>query len=221
MGETTTTMGACGCGDEEAEKHKKLEEGAAAPEESPQMKAFHDKMKEAGLNDAAIKAFEANYTKLVAGAATTMPEAEIKPAENVTKYEELQVDEDPKLLSKAVVVKLNGGLGTGMGLDRAKSLLPVKGDDTFLDFIAKQVVMMREQFGDEGKDLTFVLMNSFSTSDDTKAYLAKYEPSVGPVDDLEFVQNKSPKVDAASLLPVQWPENPEMEWCPPGHGDLY
>ena len=54
--------------------------------------------------------------------------------------------------------------------------------------------MMREQFGDEGKDLTFVLMNSFSTSDDTKAYLAKYEPSVGPVDDLEFVQNKSPKV---------------------------
>ena len=84
-------MGACGCGDEEAEKHKKLEEGAAAPEESPQMKAFHDKMKEAGLNDAAIKAFEANYTKLVAGAATTMPEAEIKPAENVTKYEELQV----------------------------------------------------------------------------------------------------------------------------------
>ena len=41
-------MGACGCGDEEAEKHKKLEEGAAAPEESPQMKAFHDKMKEAG-----------------------------------------------------------------------------------------------------------------------------------------------------------------------------
>ena len=82
-------MGACGCGDDEAEKHKKLEEGAAAPEQ--QMKAFHDKMKEAGLNDAAIKAFEANYTKLVEGAATTMPEAEIKPAENVTKYEELQV----------------------------------------------------------------------------------------------------------------------------------
>ena len=49
------------------------------------------------------------------------------------------MDEDPKLLSKAVVVKLNGGLGTGMGLDKAKSLLPVKGDDTFLDFIAKQV----------------------------------------------------------------------------------
>ena len=49
------------------------------------------------------------------------------------------MDEDPKLLSEAVVVKLNGGPGTGMGLDKAKSLLPVKGDDTFLDFIAKQV----------------------------------------------------------------------------------
>jgi len=184
MGETTTTMGACGCGDEEAEKHKKLEEGAAAPEESPQMKAFHDKMKEAGLNDAAIKAFEANYTKLVAGAATTMPEAEIKPAENVTKYEELQVDEDPKLLSKAVVVKLNGGLGTGMGLDKAKSLLPVKGDDTFLDFIAKQVVLMKGQYGEESKDLTFMLMNSFSTTDDTREYLTKYEDKVGAAKDL-------------------------------------
>jgi len=221
MGETTTTMGACGCGDEEAEKHKKLEEGAAAPEESPQMKAFHDKMKEAGLNDAAIKAFEANYTKLVAGAATTMPEAEIKPAENVTKYEELQVDEDPKLLSKAVVVKLNGGLGTGMGLDKAKSLLPVKGDDTFLDFIAKQVVLMKGQYGEESKDLTFMLMNSFSTTDDTREYLTKYEDKVGAAKDLEFVQNKSPKVKASDLSPVSHPNDPSLEWCPPGHGDLY
>ena len=36
------------------------------------------------------------------------------------------------------MLKLNGGLGTGMGLEKAKSLLPLKGDDTFLDFIAKQ-----------------------------------------------------------------------------------
>jgi len=21
--------------------------------------------------------------------------------------------------------------------------------------------------------------------------------------------------------PVCWPENPQLEWCPPGHGDLY
>lgn len=34
---------------------------------------------------------------------------------------------------------LQGGLGTSMGLDKAKSLLAVKGADTFLDLTAKQV----------------------------------------------------------------------------------
>ena len=37
------------------------------------------------------------------------------------------------------MVKLNGGLGTGMGLEKAKSLLDLKDGMTFLDFIAKQV----------------------------------------------------------------------------------
>ena len=32
----------------------------------------------------------------------------------------------------------------GMGLEKAKSLLPVKGNDTFLDFIAKQIMHLRE-----------------------------------------------------------------------------
>ena len=38
---------------------------------------------------------------------------------------------------------------------------------------------------------------------------------------LEFLQNKAPKVSAADLSPASWPANPELEWCPPGHGDLY
>ena len=46
--------------------------------------------------------------------------------------------EDPALLKQTVMVKLNGGLGTGMGLEQAKSLLELKGKETFLDFIAKQ-----------------------------------------------------------------------------------
>ena len=45
---------------------------------------------------------------------------------------------------ESVVLKLNGGLGTGMGLDFAKSLLKVKGNDTFLDLTAKQVISMRK-----------------------------------------------------------------------------
>lgn len=35
------------------------------------------------------------------------------------------------------------------------------------------------------------------------------------------MQNQVPKLDAATLAPVAWPQDPELEWCPPGHGDLY
>ena len=68
------------------------------------------------------------------------------------------------------MVKLNGGLGTGMGLEKAKSLLELKDGMTFLDFIAKQVIDMRSK---AGVKLAFMLMNSFATSKDTLDYLSK------------------------------------------------
>merc|ERR1719356_536606 len=69
-------------------------------------------------------------------------------------------------------------------------------------------------------DLLFMLMNSFSTSDDTLAFLKKY-PELGTGSDLEFGQNKAPKVTESDLSPASWPANTGHEWCPPGHGDLY
>ena len=48
------------------------------------------------------------------------------------------------LLSSTAVLKLNGGLGTSMGLEKAKSLLPVKDGKSFLDLIALQVWMKTE-----------------------------------------------------------------------------
>ena len=38
---------------------------------------------------------------------------------------------------------------------------------------------------------------------------------------LEFLQNKEPKLRADDLYPVTWPSDPGLEWCPPGHGDVY
>jgi UTP--glucose-1-phosphate uridylyltransferase len=35
------------------------------------------------------------------------------------------------------------------------------------------------------------------------------------------VQNKVPKLWLDDLGPASWPPTPELEWCPPGHGDLY
>ena len=35
------------------------------------------------------------------------------------------------------------------------------------------------------------------------------------------MQNQEPKLRADDLTPVEWPADPSLEWCPPGHGDLY
>jgi len=105
-----------------------------------------------------------------------------------------------------------------MGLEKAKSLLTVKDGNTFLDFIAQQVLHMRSAFG---VDLAFMLMNSFSTSRDTLDALARYGTLASSGLPLEFLQNKAPKVHAADFTPATWPANPNLEWCPPGHGDLY
>merc|ERR1712046_478376 len=120
-------------------------------------------------------------------------------------------------MGSTVMLKLNGGLGTGMGLDKAKSLLEVSNGNSFLDLIANQVKSMKETFG---QDVPFMLMNSFSTSADTKAALDKYD-HLAKGDDLEFVQNKAPKVTESDLTPADWAAERGHEWCPPGHGDLY
>merc|ERR1712048_359294 len=65
-------------------------------------------------------------------------------------------------------------------------------------------------------------MNSFSTEADTKDFFKKKYPAIYQEwDDVSFLQNMSPKVDAASKGPANWPTNPKAEWCPPGHGDIY
>ena len=93
------------------------------------------------------------------------------------------------------MLKLNGGLGTSMGLDKAKSLLEVKGGAAFLDLTAKQVVSMRKKFQ---QPIKFMLMNSFSTSADTLAFLQKGYPGLASEEGLEMLQNKVPKLDATT-----------------------
>jgi UDP-N-acetylglucosamine pyrophosphorylase len=161
---------------------------------------FHDdrglqaKMKAEHLSDAAIAAFAHSFSELVSGSSGTIPESSIHPASSLPDLEEnirSSVNRDPSLLQKTVVLKLNGGLGTSMGLDKAKSLLEVKGGNTFLDLTAKQIITMRKDFKSPVK---FMLMNSFNTSKDTLNFLSKY-PSVVEDPKIELMQNKVPKID--------------------------
>jgi UDP-N-acetylglucosamine pyrophosphorylase len=180
--------------------------------------AYQKKMEDEGLNTAAIAAFKFNYGVLVSGANTMIPESTLKPVDTLPEYGSIgEATGGDALLKSTVVLKLNGGLGTGMGLDKAKSLLKVTGENTFLDLIANQVADFKKTYN---TDLAFMLMNSFATSADTLTALSKYK-DLGTGSDLEFVQNKAPKVTEKDLTPASWPACAEHEWCPPGHGDLY
>ena len=176
------------------------------------------KMEEAGVDPVATEVF-AHYYRLVESGETGMvPESTIEPVDMPALADVDLPDQAPTDgLAGTVVVKLNGGLGTSMGMDRAKSLLEVRAGLSFLDIIARQVLWAREEYG---VALPLVLMNSFRTSDDTTSALGAYDLSVDDLP-LDFLQNKEPKLRGDDLTPVTWDKDPALEWCPPGHGDLY
>merc|ERR1719316_578485 len=194
------------------------DEFMASEEFEAKFQPIEELMMAEGLGPSAIQAFKYSYSRLLSGDKGMILESDISAAKDVAKLEDIQksIKQDTTLLKKTAVVKLNGGLGTGMGLDKAKSLLPVKDGDTFLDLIAKQVVDMRKKHG--GVKMSF--MNSFSTSADTNAFLKKY-PELAKDKNIEFVQNKVPKIAKSDLSAATCPDAPDNEWCPPGHGDIY
>jgi UTP--glucose-1-phosphate uridylyltransferase len=171
------------------------------------LEASVEKMRREGLPDAFVETFRHYYEQLAGGETGMLPESSIEPVSDVADLSELPEGDPP--LDEAVVIKLNGGLGTSMGMTRAKSLIEAKDGLTFLDVIARQV----SELG-----LPLVLMNSFYTHEDSLAALPG-DLSMGLPPD--FVQHKEPKLLVDELAPVEWPSDPSLEWCPPGHGDLY
>ncbi|GMA31242.1 hypothetical protein GCM10025875_12340 [Litorihabitans aurantiacus] len=179
-----------------------------------------ERMREGGVPDLAIATFVRLYGELEAGATGLIPEADIEPLTGIDRQADLEIGgaEAAEAMARTVVIKLNGGLGTSMGLEAAKSLLPVRDGASFLDLIARQVLAAREAYGAR---LPLVLMNSFRTQEDSLAALAAHPELAVDGIPADFLQNREPKLDAETLEPVSWPANPDLEWCPPGHGDLY
>ncbi len=180
---------------------------------------FEVKMRAAGVMEAAIGAFRHNYEALCRNETGLIPEEAIRPAEGLAVFEPGTEGFDPALLAQTVVIKLNGGLGTSMGLQKVKSVLEVRPGVAFLDLIVRQIMALREA---SGSKVRLLLMNSFSTSEDTLSYLERHAAGgFADASEVELMQNQVPKIDEATLAPAEWPANPTMEWCPPGHGDLY
>lgn len=195
-----------------------------APDLDPQHQKNLDKaiqkMQKAGVDSTAIKVFASHYRALTSGATGIIPEADIVPVKSLPKLSDVQVSEasSTSALQKTVVIKLNGGLGTSMGLDKAKTLLPVRNNKTFLDIMIGQIMYTREK---TSARLPLIFMNSFRTRDDTSKYIEKHaDLKVGNLP-IDFLQNSNPKIYASDLSPAEWPKEPELEWNPPGHGDVY
>lgn len=186
---------------------------------SPGLKRARDKMVAAGVDEVAIETFAHYFRLLEHGETGMIPESSIEPVD-MESLASVEVSDETAsaAIRTTAVIKLNGGLGTSMGMDRAKSLLCVRRGLSFLDIIARQVMHLRKEYD---ATLPLIFMNSFRTSADTMAALARYTDL--PVEGLplEFLQNKEPKLLATDLSPASWPKDPDLEWCPPGHGDLY
>ena len=182
--------------------------------------AFIAKMERAGLPQLMIDTFCHYYTQLSAGESGFIGDAEAQPVAALPKFTDLTAKDEVAgraALDHVVYLKLNGGLGTSMGMQGPKSLLTAKDRLSFLDVIVEQVLHLRATYDVR---LPLILMNSFSTERATLTALDEHESFTQELP-LSFLQHKEPKVRKADLWPAEWPADPAKEWCPPGHGDLY
>jgi len=188
--------------------------GAAGLDQSTRL------MRARGVDDRAIAAFTRFYGMLEQDATGYVLEESIEPLGEVASLDDLDVgpSEARAALATTVVLKLNGGLGTSMGISGPKSALPVRDGLSFLDIIARQVLAIRR---DHDVDLPVVFMDSFRTQDETLRLLTAHDGLEVDGLPLDFLQSAEPKLRADDLTPVSWPDDPDLEWCPPGHGDVY
>jgi len=138
----------------------------------------------------------------------------------VPRYDTLPRQEDKaklkEMLSKLVVLKLNGGLGTSMGCTGPKSLISVRNELTFLDLNVQQIEHLNNEYD---VDVPLVLMNSFNTDEDTEKSIRKFKNIVKIH---TFLQSEYPRINRESLLPIAKSASGDHEaWYPPGHGDVY
>jgi UTP--glucose-1-phosphate uridylyltransferase len=181
------------------------------------LRAAQEKMRDAGQHEEAIEAFSHAYQRLDQGESALISSGELEPAKDVPTLAELPQVDTSAALDPVVTIKLNGGLATTMGLQQPKSLVVAHQGHTFLDISIGQTLALRRR---HDVRLPLLLMNSQATREATMAALAEH-PELDVGLPLEFGQSMVPKLEAEALVPVRWLANPALEWCPPGHGDVY
>lgn len=175
------------------------------------MRELRETMERGGCTPAQIDRFVKRVEAFKAGNRGLLPESELRPVRDLPDLESLP--QAPELRRRAVILALNGGLGTSMGLTGPKGLLQVKGEKDFYAIMLEQLDALEKQ---EGFRPPLLFMNSFATQDATTERLRQ----LGFQQELpwSFLQSQVPKIDEEGR-PVEVDE--QYAWCPPGHGDLY
>lgn len=182
-----------------------------------------DKARADGATPPELAGLRRRLDQLADPTAGQLPGESLEPLGDLPRLADLP-EPDPtrarEVLDRVAVIKVNGGLGTSMGLSGPKSLLEVKPGHTFLDIVARQVLATRQE---NAARLPLLLMNSATTREPSLGSLRRHpglaeQATALPLD---FLQGREPKLRASDRFPIQWPAQPELEWCPPGHGDVY
>ena len=94
------------------------------------LNACIEQMRDEGMSDVAIAQFQRMYEVWEADEVGWMHECDVTPMKDIASvadfHDTMPTRTARTALSKTAILKLNGGLGTSMGLDGPKSLLPVR-----------------------------------------------------------------------------------------------
>ena len=140
------------------------------------------------------------------------------PPADVPALDELPDADRHEALERVASIKLNGGLATTMGLRQPEVAGRGQASGrTFLDIIVGQTLALRRRYGIR---LPLLLMNSEATGPRRWRRWPAIRSSTSGLP-LTSCRAWSPSSRPSTLGPVRWPPAPALEWCPPGHGDVY
>lgn len=130
----------------------------------------------------------------------------------IIDYHEHKISKETKteMLNKLAVIKLNGGLGTTMGLTGPKSKIEVRDGNNFIDLVIKQIKHFNCKYE---SSVPLILMNSFNTQKETEKMIKGSKN----ITIKTFNQFKYPKISVNTKLPITG----DKSFYPPGHGNLY
>ena len=160
--------------------------------------------------------FRHYYEQLAAGESGLIPESDIEPVDDVQDAEALPEADAP--LDQAVIIKLNGGLGTSMGMDagevaargQGRALVPRRDR-------APGARAARAQRRAAAARADELLLHARRLARAARALRRRWRPTSRSTSS----STRSPSCCVDGLMPVEWPADPALEWCPPGHGDIY